>query len=884
MNPSFRPILGAALFGASALTGLAATFDFTATSGAWENSANWSPVGLPGSGDFARISDNDGAILTSARTVATVQVSNVGSLEISGGGSLSASYVLVFGSILNNRSLFLSGGSLSVQGSPGILAVPGRMDATAGSSVDARRMELTGSDVDLRISDSQLTVDDLFVDALTAPNLPAGKMQFTDSTVTTRQSEFIYGVVNLTRSTWNSNGTMVLGNAPLTLSSDSTMNLSALSLRPMSTVSVNVNSGSRLRIDALSTGPLVGGSFTLTDGTLANGGNIVNVLPVTVAGASTIDSGLGVFTQLGSLSGTTLTKTGEGSLNLGATANSLTTVRIAEGVLQVGSGAVLTPGTMILGSEGGRHGIFRLSAGGTLRMQGLDTLALGDGTGELNLNGGFLDITGAFRTSVPITLSGVSLIDTRDTTATLNGVLSGAGELQKTGDGTLFLTANNTHTGGTTMYAGTIEFGAGGLGTGRVRPLGGTLRWAAGNTEDISNRLEISSAGGTLDLQANDVTFASAIATSGPLTKAGSGTLQLTANASVAALRIAGGSVHVGSGGALTTGELILGSQTGASGNFRLGSGGALNVGGSDGIRLGPGGGSFQLAGGLLKVTNSSLTTSVDMVLSSSSLIDTSGVTATLSGVLSGDGTLSKTGAGTLLLTSNNIYTGGTVLYAGTLQVDGAVGNVSVQPGAQLTGNGRTEFITLESGAILAPGDGIGTLSGSGLAWHAGAELRFELGPDSSDRLLVDGAFENRGSGSYVFDFVDADWEAETTYTLVRFLSTDFTVGDFSYRNSDGFAGTFALSGDRLTFYVSAVPEPSTTALAIAGIALLGSMGRRRFRSEQWEERKNASSGRRKSPKTGGKKPSDRGAQSANSWKANASSGETKKLRGRIAL
>lgn len=829
--------MGAALLGASAPASLAAIFDFNATSGAWENAANWSPAGLPGSGDVANISDDAGAILTSAQTAATVRVSNIGSLEISGGGSLSASNVIVFGSNLNRRSLFLSGGNLF----SGTLAVPGRMDATAGSFVGASRMQITGSDADIRFSDSQLTVDDFFVNAITALDHPAGKMQFTDSTVTTLESEFIFGAVNLTRTTWNSNGAMRLGTSPLTLSSNSTMNLSVLRLRSMSTVSVNVNSGSRLRIDDLATGSLFDGSFTLTDGTLANGGNIVNFLPVTVAGSSTIDSGLGIFTQMGAVSGTTLTKTGSGFLNLGATANSLTTVRIAEGVMQVGGGAVLTPGAMILGSEGGRHGIFRLSSGGTLRMSGLDTLAVGDGTGEMHMNGGTLDITGAFRTSVPITLSGVSLLDTRDTTATLHGVLTGAGELQKTGDGTLFLTANNTHTGGTTMYAGTIEFNAGGLGTGPVRQLGGTLRWAAGNTEDISSRLVIFSPGGTLDLQANDVTFASAISTSGAITKGGSGTLQLTANASAAALRIARGSVHVGSGGSLTTGELILGTQNDVPGNFRLGPGGALNVGGVDGIRLGPGGGAFQLAGGLLKVTNSSLTTAVDMVLSNSSLIDTSGVTATLSGVLSGDGALAKTGAGTLRLTGHNTYTGGTTVYGGTLRVDGTIGSVNVQPGAVLTGTGQTGFLTLESGAILAPGDGIGTLTGAGLAWHAGAELRFELGAASSDRLLLAGAFEKSGSGSFLFDFVDAGWQAGMTYSLVQLGSTNFTVGDFSYRNGGGFAGTFALSGDLLTFHVTSVPEPSTYAAALAALlaaAIL--LRRRRFCAAGWEERNSA--------------------------------------------
>ncbi|MBJ3815447.1 hypothetical protein F9C28_11030 [Shimwellia pseudoproteus] len=51
-------------------------------------------------------------------------------------------------------------------------------------------------------------------------------------------------------------------------------------------------------------------------------------------------------------------------------------------------------------------------------------------------------------------------------------------------------------------------------------------------------------------------------------------------------------------------------------------------------------------------------------------VVDTNGFNNTLNSIISGDGALSKTGAGTLLLTGVNTYTGGTSVQEGTLQLD----------------------------------------------------------------------------------------------------------------------------------------------------------------------------------------------------------------------
>jgi autotransporter-associated beta strand protein len=165
---------------------------------------------------------------------------------------------------------------------------------------------------------------------------------------------------------------------------------------------------------------------------------------------------------------------------------------------------------------------------GTLTLEGGNTY-----TGPTTIAAGTLTVTGTLGSgghyAEEIANAG-TLIFNQTENQTLTGLIHGPGALQKAGDGTLKLTAANTYEGGATITGGLIEFDRPENFGGTDRNItlnGGGLKWAEGNTTNISGRLaDIGENGGIFDTNGNSITL-EALTGRGGLTKIGPGTLTL---------------------------------------------------------------------------------------------------------------------------------------------------------------------------------------------------------------------------------------------------------------------------------------------------------------------------------------------------------------------
>lgn len=209
----------------------------------------------------------------------------------------------------------------------------------------------------------------------------------------------------------------------------------------------------------------------------------------------------------------------------------------------------------------------------------------------------------------------------------------------------------------------------------------------------------------------------------------------------------------------------------------------------------------------------------------------------TYSGVLSGLGSLTKIGNGTLKLFGSNSYAAGTIVSAGTLLVNGSIGNgpVTVNSGGALGGTGEiaptgANGLTVNSGGLVTPGDGgqgsleinLAATSG-GVSFLSGSTFTFDLNaPGSSDMLAFTGLTASSSDVAFngnTINFADLGGLAPGLYTLMTFDAGSAYTGTLTVGTGLGsYTGNLIYNAGSIQLNV--VPEPS--AVVLLGIASLG--------------------------------------------------------------
>jgi len=332
--------------------------------------------------------------------------------------------------------------------------------------------------------------------------------------------------------------------------------------------------------------------------------------------------------------------------------------------------------------------------------------------------------------------------------------ISGAASLVKSNAGTVTLSGpnSNSYSGGTVVTAGQLVFSVG-----AAIPASGTVT--------------LTGTGAVTVISASSLTNVAVNGTNTITGNGNSGTGIATLNdAGVLNLAVSGGSKVFDLTGSMTgSGTLALATSgmtlrfNGTAGDgaaiFNLGTGTAVaNVRATEttAIALGglTGGSGTQLQG-----DNSAGGDNMRYTIGGAN------ANTEFDGIIK-DGTvgtvaITKTGTGTLTLTSTNFYSGGTTVSNGTLLVNNTSGSgtgsgsVTVN-GGTLSGTGVIAgSVVVNSGGALSPGNPLGTLTiSNNLVVNSGAVLAYELGTNSaltvvSSNLTLGGTLNVSNAGGF---------------------------------------------------------------------------------------------------------------------------------------
>jgi autotransporter-associated beta strand protein len=391
------------------------------------------------------------------------------------------------------------------------------------------------------------------------------------------------------------------------------------------------------------------------------------------------------------------------------------------GIVQCGSGTVVLSGSnTYTGSTTVNGGTLQLGNSEAIGVANADVIML---AGTLDLHGNSVSIRSLRGSGGTITdhgtSAGTSVLTVNTIVNTTYGGLLCDGEtrhiaIAKTGAGTLILAGANTHTGGTTVDAGTVQLG---------------------NTNALGNAAaSLTVNDGIVDLEGHSVTLGSLSGVGGIITDCltGTGVTTLTLSPTEGVSRFAG-VIQDGSSRTLAVTKGLAGTVVLSGVNTYTGA--TTVTGGTLSFANGSlGSGTITFAGGALQWADGNtqdVSGRIAAIASGKSAIfDTNGNRVVFSHTLSGAGSLIKMGVGTLALTGSNAYAGGTTISGGSLQLgDGAtngsvVGNITDNSVLVFANVAAQTFSSVINGNGSVVKDGAGTLTITSInTYHGGTTL-----------------------------------------------------------------------------------------------------------------------------------------------------------------
>lgn len=579
-------------------------------------------------------------------------------------------------------------------------------------------------------------------------------------------------------------GAAISDGSAVTISSGATLDLltdeTIGALAGSGTVSLNAN---RLTLEGTQSGTF-SGTISGTGGISRTGTGTLTLQGGNSYTGSTLVSGgvlaIGNASALGGTAGETTVSSG-GSLDL-------------SGGISVSGEALTLSGT----GTGGQGALSNSSGnnvyGGAITLAGSATIGASGGTLQLDTPTGNA-VTG---NNVDLAFTGAGDIQVND------GISLGSGNIVKSGSGALWLSANNSYTGSTTVAAGTL----------RVLNNGALSSTSGGTSVNSGAALELSG-----NLQAGEaITLAGSGISQGGALRSISGNSTLSGTISLA------GDARISSDADTLTLDVASGSTV--SGNATLTFAGAGNTVVVDAIGLGGGGlikegtgtlelrgnntysGPTTINGGVVSVKNQN---ALGSGTAGTATTVASGATLQISGgltmpdellSLSGSG---AAGSGALLNASGtNSWTGAITLNAaasigadsGQLTVDVGSGNaVSGNSTLTLTGAGNitiADSVSLGTGGLVKEGTGLAVLVGNNSYGNTTVSAgTLQIGNNGSTGSLGTGNVVNNGTLSFyrTGTFTEAGNISGTGSVLKRTSGTLTLSGNNSYSGSTSVIG-----------------------------------------------------------------------------------------------